>query len=258
MPARWSWTRPDGTKNDPPKVGEETPMTNELPFRNVPYLPQKLEVEHRTDGAILLRNGQPLRPHHPHMLAPLVYWGGAAPERAWLAQRDAEDASQPGWVTISYGEALSEIRALAQALLDMGAGPHCPVMILSRNTIHHALVMYAAMWAGSAVVPVTPAYATLAEDFTRLNFIDDLVRPGILYVEDGVEYQRGLDGMTLSGRPVIYSRNTPDVPNAVPLHALLETEPTSAVDLAYDRLTPDMFIFFAAGTRSASNSISSV
>ena len=214
-------------------------MTHHLPFREVPYLPQKLEVERREDGSILLRNGHPLRPHHPHMLAPLVYWGAAAPERTWLAQRDAEDPSQPGWAKIGYGEALGEIRALAQGLLDMGAGPHCPVMILSRNTIDHALVMYAAMWAGSAVVPVTPAYATLAEDFTRLNHIDGLVRPGILYVEDGAEYQRGLDGMKLAGRPVIYSRNAPDVEVAVPLHGLLETAPTSAVDLAYDRLTPE-------------------
>ncbi len=214
-------------------------MTGQLPFREVPYLPQKLEVEHREDGSILLRNGHPLRPHHPHMLAPLVYWGAAAPERTWLAQRDAEDPSQPGWAKISYGEALGEIRALAQGFLDMGAGPHCPVMILSRNTIDHALVMYAAMWVGSAVVPVTPAYATLAEDFTRLNYIDDLVRPGIVYVEDGAEYQRGLGGMKLAGRPVIYSRNAPDVEVAVPLHGLLETTPTSAVDLAYDRLTPE-------------------
>ena len=214
-------------------------MTSQIPFREVPYLPQKLELERREDGSILLRNGHPLRPHPPHMLAPLVYWGAAAPERSWLAQRDAEDPSQPGWVQISYGEALGEIRALAQCLLDMGAGPHCPVMILSRNTIDHALLMYAAMWVGSAVVPVTPAYATLAEDFTRLNFIDDLVRPGILYVEDGAEYQRGLDGMNLAGRPVIYSRNAPDVDVPVPLHGLLETSPTSAVDLAYDRLTPE-------------------
>ncbi|MCI4643352.1 MAG: feruloyl-CoA synthase [Hyphomonadaceae bacterium] len=215
-------------------------MTRQPPFREVPYLPQKLEMERREDGSILLRNGQPLRPYHPHMLAPIVYWAGAAPDRTWLAQRDPIDPSQPGWVTISYGEALGEIRALAQGFLDMGAGPHCPIMILSRNTIEHALVMYAAMWAGSPVVPVTPAYATLAEDFTRLNYIDTLVRPGIIYVEDGAEYQRGLNGMTLAGRPVIYSRNAPDLETPVPLHALFEISPTSAVDLAYDRLAPDM------------------
>jgi len=213
--------------------------TENIPFREVPYLPQKLDVTRRHDGAILLTNGQPLRPHPPHMLSPMTYWAATAPERTWLAQRDAEDPSQPGWTTISYGEALGEIRALAQALLEMGAGPGCPVMILSRNSIEHALVMYGAMWTGAPVVPVTPAYATLAEDFTRLNYIDDLVKPGIIYVDDGALFQRGLDGMDLAGRPVIYARNAPETANAVPVHALLETTPTSAVDLAYDRLTPE-------------------
>ncbi|MEM9738664.1 MAG: feruloyl-CoA synthase [Pseudomonadota bacterium] len=209
------------------------------PFRTVPYLPQKLDVTHCGDGSILLTNGQPLRPHPPHMLVPITYWAANGPERTWLAQRDAIDSTQPGWTKISYGEALSEIRALAQALLDMGAGPACPVMILSRNSIEHALVMYAAMWVGAPVVPVTPAYATLAEDFTRLNYIDDLVKPGIIYVDDGALYQRGLEAMAQSGRPVIYARNAPSVPGAVSLHTLLETTQTPAVDLAYDRLTPN-------------------
>lgn len=213
--------------------------TSDIPFREIPYLPQKLNVTRRADGAILLTNGQPLRPHPPHMLAPIVYWAATDPQRTWLAQRDPVDPSQPGWQRLSYGEALGEIRALAQALLDMGAGPHCPVMILSRNSIENALVMYAAMWVGSAVVPVTPAYATLATDFTRLNYIDALTHPGILFVEDGAQYQRGLDAMVLEGRPVIYARNAPVCETAAPLHALLETTPTSAVDLAYDRLTPE-------------------
>ncbi|MEM1150287.1 MAG: AMP-binding protein, partial [Pseudomonadota bacterium] len=218
--------------------------TETIPFREVPYLPQKLDVARRNDGSILLTNGQPLKPNPPHMLAPIVYWAANGPERTWLAQRDAEDPSQPGWTTINYGEALNEIRALAQAFINMGAGPACPVMILSRNSIEHALVMYAAMWVGAPVVPVTPAYATIAEDFGRLNFIDNLVKPGIIFVDDGALYQRGLDGMALSGRPVIFARNAPNTPNALPLHALLETSPTSAVDLAYDRLTPDTLAKF--------------
>ena len=53
--------------------GLETTQTD-LPFREIPYLPQKLIIERRDDGAIILDNGQPLRPYHPHMLAPIVYW----------------------------------------------------------------------------------------------------------------------------------------------------------------------------------------
>jgi feruloyl-CoA synthase len=213
-------------------------MTSDIPFRAIPYLPQKLEVERRGDGTVLLRNGQPMRPYPPHMLAPLVYWATARPDQAWLAQRDPDEVSSPGWMTISYAEALNRIRGLAQGFIDAGAGPEAPVMILSRNAIENALVMYAAMWAGSPVVPVTPAYATLSEDFARLNHIDRLTGPAIIYVEDGEAYQRGLDGMDVGDRLVLYRKNRPDVAQVCSLGSF-EREPTSAVDLAYDRLSAE-------------------
>jgi feruloyl-CoA synthase len=54
---------------------------------------------------------------------------------------------------------------------------------------------------------------------------------------DGAEYQRGLDGLDLAGRPVIHARNAPERCETVSLDAMMETQATSAVDLAYDRLT---------------------
>ncbi|MEQ8557193.1 MAG: feruloyl-CoA synthase [Henriciella sp.] len=213
-------------------------MTSDIPFREIPYLPQTLEVEHREDGCILLRNGQPKRPHPPHMLAPLVYWAAARPDQVWLAQRDADQPSKPGWQTVTYRDALRRIRSLAQGFLDAGAGQDRPVMILSRNAIENALVMYAAMWAGSPVVPVTPAYATLSQDFARLNHIDNLTTPAILYVEDGEEYQRGLDGMEVGDRLVLYRKNKPTGVNSQSIDEFAKT-PTNAVDLAYDRLSEE-------------------
>jgi feruloyl-CoA synthase len=215
-----------------------------IPFREVPYLPQKLDVERHEDGSVLLRNGQPLRPHPAHMLAPLAYWGGAAPDRVWLAQRDPVDPAREGWVTLTYGAALAKIRALAQAFLDIGAGPDAPVMILSRNSIEHALAMYGAMWAGSPVVPVTPAYALVSEDLGRLKYIDALIEPKIIYVDDGEQYQRALDGMGLGRRAVIHARNAPERCESVALDAMAQTPVTSAVDLAYDRLDAETIAKF--------------
>ncbi len=213
-------------------------MSSDIPFREIPYLPQKLDVERRSDGSVLLRNGQPMRPHPPHMLAPLVYWAANTPDRTWLAQRDPDAPEKPGWKSLTYGDALQQIRSLAQAFLSAGAGPGKPVMILSRNAIEHALVLYAAMWAGSPVVPVTPAYATLSQDFARLNYIDDLVEPAFIYVEDGAEYQRGLDAMKIADRLVIYRKNRPSGVTCQSLEDFAQA-PTSEVDLAYDRLSAD-------------------
>ena len=212
--------------------------TSQIPFRDVPYLPQKLNVDRRDDGTILLSNGQPLKDHPPHMLWPLKYWAAEAPVRIWLAQRDPLDSAKEGWQEITYAQAWSRVQAIAQGFLNAGAGQDAPLLILSRNTIDHALVMYGAMLAGSPVVPVTPAYALLSQDFARLNYVDGLTTPKFIYVEDGAEYQRGLDGMEIAGRTVIYSRNAPQVDNAVSL-ADFGVAATDEVEAAYNRLTPE-------------------
>jgi len=211
--------------------------TSHIPFREIPYLPLKQTVERRDDGSILLTNGQPLKAHPKHMLEPFVKWAEESGAAIWLAQRDPVDPSTDGWQACTYAAALRRIRELAQGFLDAGAGPDAPVMILSRNTIDHALIMYGAMLAGSPVVPVTPAYALLSKDFARLNYVDELVEPKFIYVEDGAQYQRGLDGMKVGGRTVIYSRNAPAGYEAVSLD-YFAAAPTSAVDEAYNRLTP--------------------
>ena len=211
--------------------------TENIPFREIPYLEQKLDVERREDGSILLKNGQPLKEYPPHMLWPFVHWAEHRPDTVWLAQRDPVEPSKDGWQTLTYKDALEKIRALAQGFIDAGAGQDAPVMILSRNSIDHALVMYAAMWAGSPVVPVTPAYALLSQDFARLNYIDQLTQPKFVYVEDGGEYQRGLDGMEVGGRLVLYSRNAPEGYQSAALDDFAKA-PSEVVDAAYARLTP--------------------
>jgi len=215
--------------------------TSHIPFREVPYLPQKINVDHRSDGTILLDNGQPLKAHPPHMLWPLKHWAATSPERTWLAQRDPVDSTQEGWQEITYAEAWDRVQAMAQGFLN--AGVDAPVMILSRNTIDHAIVMYGAMLAGLPVVPVTPAYALLSQDFARLNYVDKLVEPAVIYVEDGVEYQRGLDGMQTADRLVLYSRNAPQGYNSQSLDEFAVMGGNSVAE-AYDRLTPETIAKF--------------
>ncbi|MEQ9506826.1 MAG: feruloyl-CoA synthase [Hyphomonas sp.] len=211
--------------------------TAHIPFREVPYLPLKLEIDRRPDGTIYLDSGQPLKAYPPHMLVPLVKWAAERPDQVWLAERWPEDPSQPGWREVTYAEGLAEVKRLAAAFLSEGGGQDAPLMILSKNAVDNALLMYAAMWAGSPVVPVTPAYALLSQDLVRLNYIDRLTEPKFIYVEDGAEYQRALNGMNLAGRLVIYSRNAPDVPLAVSLEDFAG-QAGPAVEVAYAALTP--------------------
>ncbi len=211
--------------------------TAHIPFREVPYLPLKLKIDRRPDGTIYLDSGHPLKAHPPHMLAPLVKWGAERPDQVWLAERWPEDPAADDWRRMTYADGLAAVRRIAAAFLSEGAGQDAPVMILSKNSIDNALVMYGAMWASSPAVPVTPAYATLSQDLLRFRYIDQLTTPKFIYVEDGNEYQRALDSLDLTGRLVIYSRNAPDVPRAVSLEDFAG-QAGPAVDEAYARLTP--------------------
>ncbi len=215
--------------------------TAHIPFREVPYLPLNLTLDRRPDGTIYLGNGNPLKACPPHMLAPLVKWATEAPDRVWLAERHAD--GQAGWREVTYAQGLATVKRLAQGFLDAGAGPDAPVMILSANAVDNALIKYAAMWAGSPVVPVTPAYALLSEDLARLKYIDRLIEPKFIYVEDGANYARALEGMGVAGRTVIHGGAAPPAGDAIRIEQFGRS-PGPETDAAYTRLQPSTFASF--------------
>ena len=207
------------------------------PFRDVPYLPQKLDVERRADGSVLLRNGQPLKPAPAHMLEPLLRWAATRPDQICLAQRNPVTPEADGWQTVSYRDFLDRVRSVAQGLLEMGCGPASPVMILSRNSIEHAVVTYAALWIGAPVCPLTPAYSLLSQDFARLSYAIDLIRPALVFAEDGDAFARAFEVVDSFGAKALVARNARD--GEMVLSDLEAKTPGRDVDLAYDRLTGD-------------------
>ena len=69
-------------------------------------------MEHKPDGTIHLGSPHPLAPYPAKMTERLEYWAATAPERTYLAQRDAAG----GWRKLSYGETLAQVRRIAAAL----------------------------------------------------------------------------------------------------------------------------------------------
>ena len=103
-------------------------------------------LERRADGAINIRAAQKLGRFDDTLAQPLEHWAKAAPDRMFLAQRDA----QGQWRRLSYAEVLGNVRRIAAALLRRGLSPEKPIVILSGNDIEHALLALAAMYVGRA------------------------------------------------------------------------------------------------------------
>jgi feruloyl-CoA synthase len=172
-----------------------------LPFRDPRYAPRRLEVERTTDGGWLLTNPTPFETRYDTTLAALERWTLETPERVWLAER-----SGAGWRTVTYGEALEQVRALAAGLagLELGAGD--ALLILARNSVDHALVAYAAMSLGAVAAPVSPQYGASGADLGRLAHTVSLLQPRAVFVEDGSASAHALSLPALTGLPVIASR----------------------------------------------------
>jgi feruloyl-CoA synthase len=217
------------------------------PFRRIPWPARDIAVDRRADGSIVMRSRVPLNPYPEHLPSLLRRWGVEAPDRTWLAQRRGEDRA---WRRVSYREALATVDAVSQALIDLGLGPARPVMILSANSLEHALLTMAAMQVGAPAAPVSPAYSLVSRDHAKLRHVFDLVRPGLVFVQDGPPFDRALAALDLSGVTVVHVERAPTGLASIPWASLVGTRPTDAVLARLATIGPDTVgkLLFTSGS----------
>lgn len=205
------------------------------PFREPKYVERKVEVEHREDGSIILRNPHPLRGVPENLIAPFRRWAVEAPDRVWLGMRRPAKEGFGEWELLTYKDAERKISAIAQALLDRGLGQKTPLMILSGNSIEHALITYGAMLAGVPVAPVSPSYSTISSAFDKLEYIFELIEPKMIFMQSGAPFERALGSLNLEGIELV----SVDGSHGTRFADLLATVPGQAVEDAYSRLNDD-------------------
>ena len=127
------------------------------PFADIRFAAPRVDITTLPDGGMILRSPQRLEPYSRSLGDMLEHWGAGTPDAVFLAERAAQ-----GWRRITYGEALRSLRAIAQALIDRKLSADKPVVILSDNSIDHALVAFAAMHVGVPVAPISPAYSLMS------------------------------------------------------------------------------------------------
>jgi feruloyl-CoA synthase len=193
-----------------------------------------VNVERRDDGVVVLRSPVPLGNYPAQLGVHLRHWAEAAPDRLFVAERDGEN-----WQGVTFAEARRQVDAISQWLLDRGLNAERPVMILSGNSVKHALLTLAAMQVGVPVAPSSPAYSLMSRDFAKVRHIFDLVRPRLIYVEDGAPFAGALSALDLDG-VVVVSGGTPSEGRAAYMFdEMLSASPGQAVETAFAAVTSD-------------------
>ncbi|MCC6919985.1 MAG: AMP-binding protein [Alphaproteobacteria bacterium] len=219
------------------------------PFRRGANLPARVEIERRADGTIVLRNPYPLIERPPNVIAPIRRWAAEAPSRVWLAERTP---GEDRWRELTYADGYEKIRRIAEALIARGlGGQDKPLVILSGNSIDHALMAYGTMLAAAPVAAVSRAYSLSSSDFAKLRYVAGLVEPKAIFADDLSLYARALSALNLDGVQLFHSIRAADGFASASLDALLATPSGSAADAALDRLRFDdvtKFLFTSGST----------
>ncbi|MCK9382838.1 MAG: feruloyl-CoA synthase [Sulfuritalea sp.] len=210
------------------------------------FAPAAVVSEKRSDGSILLSCPRSLGPYARCIGEYLEHWAQATPERVFLAERD-----KAGWREVTYAEALVAARAIGASLRQRRLSAERPLVILSDNSVNHALLTLGAMHVGVPVAPVSPAYSVMSRDHLKLRSILDLLNPGLIYASDGARFAPAMRAVDMHGAPLV--TDSGEAQEGLPILAfseLLATPGGAEVDRAFAAVSSDSIakILFTSGS----------
>ena len=222
----------------------------ESPLRPVKLWSPDVDWERRDDGSILVWQNGSLNDYPKRLSDRIHHWARLRPDHTWMAERDGRDGP---WQRVSYAQMLDHVRAVGQALLDLGLDTDRPLVILSGNSTAHGLIALGAQYVGIPSSAIAPAYATSGGGFGKLESVRDQITPGAVFAEDTTPFAAAIAAV-FPGLPVI-GRRGPGV--TLTWDTLLATPVTEAVDTARDGTGPDTIakFLFTSGTTGSPKAV---
>ena len=213
-------------------------------YHRLPMIAPAVDVERAQDGTLRLASPLGLQPPPVRTVSEwLPYWAVRQGQRGMLGQR----GNHGGWDIVSWAMAWEQVQSLGSALLAMPALQGRPLMALSGNSIELALLKLAADYAGITFVAVSPSYSLSAGGRKRLMQIAGQVKPGMVFVQSGAQYEAALTALDCGPESVIAVE--PDEGQQA-YAKLCSTRISDALQRAHDAIEPDTVssIFFTSGS----------
>ncbi|RDB06028.1 feruloyl-CoA synthase [Runella aurantiaca] len=214
-------------------------------FKDTLFGPTTTEKMTQADGAVFLKLKHPLAEFPEKLTQKLIYWAEKAPKKLFLARRHPRNGQ---WEGMTYAETLQKVRAIAQYLLDLHFLEGETIVILSENSIEHALLALAAVHIGIPYSPISPPYSLISNDFGKLKHCLETMTPKVIFAQNGRVYAQAL---TLAKQLFPEAKIvTSEENNEIDFAELLATVPTKSVEVAHAKVKADTIskILFTSGS----------
>src|SRR6478736_6477382 len=175
--------------------------SSDAPLRPISFGDPAISIDRRDDGTIYLRPKIALGDYPVRLTDRLHHWAKASPHRIFMAERDTSGLRRQ----ISYAQLLASSRHIASALLARGLSADKPIVILSGNSVDHALIAFGALYAGIPFCPVSPAYSLVSKDYGKLAYLMKLLTPGLVFADDAGKFADALSANVPAGTEIAAS-----------------------------------------------------
>jgi feruloyl-CoA synthase len=219
------------------------------PLRAISFGNPTVAIDRRGDGTIYLRPKIALGDYPVRITDRLHHWADAAPDRIFMAER----AAAGSWRKITYAQLLASARRIASGLLARDLSPERPIVILSGNSIDHALMAFGALYAGIPFCPVSPAYSLISKDFGKLRFLMKLLTPGLVFADEATKFATALHANIPADVEIVASRGEMAGRDLRKLSDLLATPEHPRLDAAHAAIGPDTIAKFLLTSGSTGN-----
>lgn len=171
------------------------------PFKKTFFPSSAMRIERRADGCILATPELPLANYLSNLPKVLAQKAARHPQKTYLAERRGGKDSP--WTEASYEEINTRSQSFAAWLLRRKIDRSRSVLILSGNSIAHAVIKYGAMAARIPACPVSVNYALMGGDYGRLKHVIQLVKPAVVFAEQTSQYKKALESVDFGDASVI-------------------------------------------------------
>ena len=213
-------------------------------FRPLRFGVTRVTLQDGAPGTHYLKADQELQAFPDRLTDRLQHWAQHKPDQSLFARRvKLADGSLGDWRHVTYAQAWRTARNIAQGLINRGLNAERPVVILSENSLEHALLALGCMVAGVPFVPTSPPYSLISQDYDKLKHVLRTVTPGMVFASDA-RYAKAIAATVSSDMEIVMHEGGIEGQQVTSFEALCQTPATSQVDAAIAATGPDTIVKF--------------